>query len=470
MSLFHTHFLLPLAEPERHAGLGRRLREIRRFEGLPAAAQRAEQQQRLRRILQHAYETVPFHRKRFKDAGFDPSQARIDQPLPLPVMTRDDLRLRSDELRSSKFSMEDLRPTVTGGTTSTPARFYRDVEGLRDKTALNLQLNAWAGYHAGNSVLMLWGAHNDLVMEPGWKWKLYEEKLMRRIPAPSGFLNQEILERFRVRYEKHKPKVLYAYTSVLVAFAEYLKSRGFRHRPEVLIVTAEPLSDYGRQVVESVFGVPLYNHYGSRDVGMIASECSTHDVLHFHPWSCHVEFDPVGATPDGIAYRLLVTDLLNFGQPFIRYDTGDSVILAEDACPCGSSFPSVRKILGRVVDGLMLADSSIVPGTAIATKMGAISGNFLSIAQVQFVQKSSEHLHLKYVLSPGKDSTQRELDSIREGINTLAGQKLHWTFEQVSEIPRERSGKARLCLSEVPLPASDFSRTLLTPERVRAAG
>ena len=36
MSLFHTHLLLPLAEPERHAGLARRMREIRRFEAAVA--------------------------------------------------------------------------------------------------------------------------------------------------------------------------------------------------------------------------------------------------------------------------------------------------------------------------------------------------------------------------------------------------------------------------------------------------
>ena len=41
MSIFHTHLLLPLAEPERHAGLARRMREIRRFEALSQKDQRA---------------------------------------------------------------------------------------------------------------------------------------------------------------------------------------------------------------------------------------------------------------------------------------------------------------------------------------------------------------------------------------------------------------------------------------------
>lgn len=92
MSFFHTSLLLPLAEPERNSGLARRLREIRRYERMPEKDQRAIQQQRLQRILQHAYDTVPHYRKRFDDAGFRPSDARIDRPLPLPALCRDDLR------------------------------------------------------------------------------------------------------------------------------------------------------------------------------------------------------------------------------------------------------------------------------------------------------------------------------------------------------------------------------------------
>jgi phenylacetate-CoA ligase len=218
-------------------------------------------------------------------------------------------------------------------------------------------------------------------------------------------------------------------------------------------------------MIESVFGKQVYDHYGSRDVGMIASQCSAHDLIHFHPWGCHVEFDPIGPTPDGPAYRLLVTDLLNYGQPFIRYDTGDCVTFAQRPCSCGRWFPSVRKVLGRVTDGIFLADGGIVPGTTISTKMGALNGKFLAIAQVQFVQKTHQHLHLRYATIPGVTSAQQELESISAGINEIAGQRLSWSFEQVAEIPRERSGKIRLCVSEIPPPDSILANTLLTRQQ-----
>jgi len=465
MSFLHTHFVLPLAEPDRHAGLGRRLREIRRYEQLPEKAQREEQQERLRRILQHAYDTVPFHRQRFDDAGFDPSRARTDRPLPLPVLTRDDLRNAGNDLLSTSYKLEDLRRAGSSGTTSTPIQFYRDTEALRNKTALQLQLNSWSGYRAGDSVLMLWGAHRDLVLKPSWRWRLYEQGLMRIIPAPSGIIGDEILERFRERYEQHKPKVLYAYSTVLAAFAAFLSKRGMKHRPKVIIATAEVMNDENRALVESVFGVPVTMHYGSREVGMIASECSHHTGLHFHSWSSYTEFDPIGDTPDGAAYRLLVTDLVNFGQPFLRYDTGDCVTLRQQRCNCGRWFPLIDKVLGRVCEGIVMADGGIIPGITLGTQMAQMGHTFRSIAQVQFVQKSVEHIHLRYAVKEDSRFQQPELDSIRAAINALMNTPMKWSLEQVDDIPRERSGKIRLCVSEIPAPDSGYARSLLTPEK-----
>ena len=439
MSIFHTHLLLPLAEPERHAGLARRMREIRRFERMSEKDQRAIQQQRLQRILTHAYNTVPFYRRQFDTAGFRPSDARVDRPLPLPILKRDDLRDAGDTLLSSAYQLDDLRRAGSSGTTSTPIQFYRDIEALRNKTAIQWQLNSWSGYNPGDSVLMLWGAHRDLAMQPSWRWRLYEERLMRCIPAPSGIINDEILERFRERYESRRPSVLYAYSTVLGAFAAYMQKHGMKHRPTTVIATAEVMNDENRKLAETVFGVPVTMHYGSREVGMIASECPQHQGLHFHPWSSYVEFDPIGDTPDGPAYRLLITDLLNYGQPFIRYDTGDCVVLADHRCQCGRWFPFIERVLGRVTDGFIFPDGGIVSGTAIATQMAMVGETFRAIRQVQFVQRTPLDVHLRYVVAAESNSSSQELRSICKGIDALAKQPMRWTLEQVPDIPRESS-------------------------------
>lgn len=470
MSWIHTHLILPVAERERHAGLAARTRAIRQFERKSEKEQRAEQDRRLQRILQHAYDTVPFHRRRFDDAGFHPSHARADRPLPLPALSRDDLREpQGTHLLSTAFTPAQLRKASSGGTTSTPVTFHRDVEALRNKTALSLHLSAWAGFEPGDPALMLWGAHRDLAVDPNWRWRFYDEKLMRRVQAPSGVLSEAILERFRVRYEKHRPKILYCYASVLAAFASYLKQYGFRHRPQVLITTAEVLSDSHRALIESVFELRVHNFYGSRDVGMIGAECSEHAGTHFHPWGSHVEFEPIGDTPEGPAYRLLVTDLLNYGQPFIRYDTGDCVTLSEERCPCGRWFPRADRIIGRIGDGIVLPDGSIVPSVSIGNCISQAGENFRAVTRMQFVQKSGDQIHLRYMARSNGPCPEKELQAICRAIDSLSGWRLRWTTEKVVDIPREPSGKIRLCVSEVPT-SQLSSGQLLTPQEPAIAG
>ncbi len=394
MSWLHTHIVMPFSEPDRCSGLPSRLRAIRRFERMPEKAQRMEQQARLQRLLEHAQETVPYYRQLFKRAGFDPSQARTDRPLPLPALTREHLRTVSNSLLSTACAPEKRRIAASSGTTRAPIRFYRDVEGVRDKVALKLTLDERSGFYAGDSAMMLWGASSSMSRESNWKWRMYEGVFMRQTPPPPGIIEQPVLERWRWRLEKQRPKVIYGRATVLAIFAAYLQERATRHRPQTVIATAEVLSTSHRKLISSVFGSTPFNFYGSRDIGMVAAECSEHEGLHFHPWGSHVEFDPIGESPDGTIYRLLVTDLLNYAQPFILYDTGDCVTLTEQSCSCGRWFPLVRQVIGRVVEGGVQANGMAVPNITFIDRSNPIQQPYLPVPQVRTVRKQPKNISL----------------------------------------------------------------------------
>ena len=57
-----------------------------------------------------------------------------------------------------------------------------------------------------------------------------------------------------------------------------------------------------------------------------------------------------------------MTDLLNYGMPFIRYEIGDIGVLSKDPCRCGCNLPVLRELGGRVSDLLILPDGSKVAG------------------------------------------------------------------------------------------------------------
>ena len=336
--------------------------------------QRSLQQERLRRLLEHAYSTVPFYRKRFDDAGVHPSQIHPGQPLPIPATTRDMMREQAQATISSAYNLKDLAVVSSNGTAGSPTIFRRDIEGLRDKVALNLHLNQWADYDSGDSVMLLGDPQRDLTVVPSWKWRMYDRVLMRRNNGPMGSIDdEETLQRFHVLYEKQRPKVLYGCSTAIASFASHLQASGMRHRPQAVIATAEALNDSDRKLIESVFGGKLFVHYGRGDIGMVGAECSDHEGVHLHPWGVYMEFDPIGDTPDGPAYRMLATDLLNYGQPLIRYDTGDCVTMAEQLCSCGRWFPLVRHIPGRIAANIKPAVA--VPQPAFPRSPAAASAS-----------------------------------------------------------------------------------------------
>jgi phenylacetate-coenzyme A ligase PaaK-like adenylate-forming protein len=60
------------------------------------------------------------------------------------------------------------------------------------------------------------------------------------------------------------------------------------------------------------------------------------------------EYRPV---PDGTpGQKVLITNLANGVQPFIRYEVGDVVTMADTPCRCGSRLPRIARIEGRAAD------------------------------------------------------------------------------------------------------------------------
>jgi phenylacetate-CoA ligase len=442
--------VLPLFDRDSHWGLGRRLREFARFDKLPAVAQHQYQSQRIKRLLTHAYETVPLYREAFEQAGAHPSDWQMGKPIPLPLISRETVRNGAQRMVSSKFPPEQLRKAMTGGTTSTPVMLYRDIEAERNKYAMQYHLNRWFHFDQGDKVMAVWGAERDLELNPSWRWRFYEERILRQISAPAGQISDQIFERFLERLNSYKPEVLFGYSVTMTRFAEYVAAKNVpHHRPRLAIITAEPASAADKRAIAGAFGCEVTEQYGSREVGMVASECELHDGLHFYPAGCFPEFEYHAMSPDGPMYKLIITDLLNFGMPLIRYDTGDCVLLQPGECACGRWFPRVKSILGRMMDTLVLADGTEIPGLTIANRMLELSHNYRYITQVQMIQKAPDLICVKFVSRGNADETKNELPRVKQALTQAFPVPMHFDMVRVDNIPRASSGKMRLCIREM---------------------
>lgn len=437
--------IFPLLEKGGY-GLAGRMKEFRQWERLGANELGKRQWARLVQVLQHAYDSSPFYKRRFDDAGFNPKKSFDQGDLQrIPLLTRDDIRVHLTEMCSRAYRSEELSLSATGGTTDTPVKFYRDRDSIPQKIALQWQLSSWAGMYPGDKVFYLWGARSDYATDPSWRWLLYDRRLLRRRWAPTSVITEQVAEQYRREINAFKPRIIYAYPTPLAMLCEFIQQSGKPlHSPVAAICTAEGLLDTQRSVIEQTLGCPIFGLYGAREFGMIGAECEQHTGIHFAAPGAYVEFIPVRDAEEQNLCEVVVTDLLNYGMPLIRYQVNDCALPGE-LCPCGRSYALAKAVLGRTGDIFQLPDGSKVPGVALTNRVLQVCPD---LSKIQIIQNTIEDFTVRYV--PREHAAQEGLTGLRDNLRKFFPPEVRWTFEQVTDIAREASGKTRFCISKLP--------------------
>ncbi|MDD7025443.1 MAG: hypothetical protein PUI37_11430 [Oscillospiraceae bacterium] len=111
------------------------------------------------------------------------------------------------------------------------------------------------------------------------------------------------------------------------------------------------MSDDLRKRLSKAFHCYVQTAYACTEGGTVACECRQQ---YFHindDWLIVEPLDAEGRpVEDGVqSEKLLLSNLSNFTQPFIRYEVTDRVILHREACPCGNPSPWLE-LEGRTDD------------------------------------------------------------------------------------------------------------------------
>ncbi len=428
----------------------RYLKEFERTQYLPEEDIRRLQLGRLRTLLEHAYAHSPFYRRRFEAAGLVPSDVHsLDDLRALAPLEKRDIQDHGADMVARNWPASDLIRNQTGGSTGTPISFFLGKDRKCSRAAATLRHNRWAGWEFGDKAAVLWGAPRDKPAD-GWRSSLRSALLREPLWLDTGCLTERTLAEFHAALLKQRPRIIQAYARSAVLFARYLEARGSScHRPHALVTSAETLQDDERALLERVFGCPVFNRYGCREVSVIASECEAHSGLHTMAEGLYLEIEtPTGPARPGESGSILVTDLLNFAMPLIRYRIGDVASWASGRCPCGRGLPRLERVAGRVTDFLVGGDGRLVSGVFLATYVVAQRP---SLGQVQIRQ--SEKGAVVFRVKPGRDfAAERDLDYLRSATREYLGADARVTMEIVDSLPAEPSGKFL------------FSRSTVTPD------
>lgn len=396
---------------------------------------------KLKQLLAHASAHVPYYQAIFKETGFSPSDLRsFDDFKRLPILTKSTIRTHGKRLLAKNFSESEVHISETGGTTGIKMRFYRNNSCLSKKEAALLRFEQWSGWDIGERMGLVWPAQQDYVGHWTVKSRIKNEFFRRQIVLPAAVLDKEAIADYVMRLKIKRPTMIRAFVSPLHEVARYiLENQISGIAPKGLITTGEPLYDHQRQEISQAFGCPVFDSYRCREVGPIAQECDQHNGMHLNSELIYLEVMP---PEDGAYYEpgigeLVVTDLLNYGMPFIRYSMGDMGAVTNAGCPCGRGMPRIQKLAGRSVDQFITPSGKrIASSSLVLYLLDEAPGD---LGQVQIIQDRIDRLIIRYTPDPPLSNETKQYQKSK--IQSLFGQGMTVSFEQVQKIENERSGK-----------------------------
>jgi phenylacetate-CoA ligase len=410
---------------------------------------------KLKELLIYANEFVPYYSGLFKKIRFDPFEFKSFEDIEqIPLLTKEIIRVNYNDLISKEYRKEELRENSSGGSTGNPLNFYQDKRYWKHTASATFVSDKMQGWDFGKRTAFLWGAPRDAREVEGIVNNLKLTFLNQRW-YNSFNMSENNMFRFHEDMTSFMPNVLIAYASSVYIYSKFLKGHGIIPRyPTVSIITsAETLHDFMRKSIEDVFQKPVFNRYGSREAGIIASQCSERQGLHVHMDNIYIEsIDPSSLynVCDEIG-ELVVTPLMNFAMPFIRYRIGDMGIKTRALCSCGFQSELIDKVVGRISDTIRTKSGRLIHGEYFTHAFYGVNG----IKQFQFIQESLDKFRVLIVKTDTFDHSA--LRRVESEILEVLDPESTVDFEFVGGIDSENSGKYRFTISKVPITGMDYA-------------
>ena len=423
------------------------LREIEEVQWLPAQEILEAQHRQLVVLARYAARTTTHFGERLKEAGLSPEDMAMPAGLAkLPILRRRDIQRRGADLFSTEVprSHQPIGQTKTSGSTGEPVLVRRTGLCQLLFQAMNLRDHVWHRRDLSRPFSTIRPQVEEYAIVKDWGEpisSMVETGPLQTIPMTLDAGRQiELLREFR-------PYCLIVYPNSLDAILAHCEQHGIDLPGLAKIRTiSETLSPRIRERARRVLAAEVTDHYSSQEVGCIAIECPASGLYHVMAESVIVEVVDGEGHPcrEGDTGRVLVTDLHNLAMPIFRYEIGDYAEVAAP-CPCGRGLPTLKSILGRERNLILMPDGSrhwpLVGFHAYR--------DIAPVSQYQFIQHDRERIEVRLVMETPMSEAQEA--KLKEHMQKSLGFPFALAFTYFADsLPRSKSGKFEefVCLAE----------------------
>ncbi|MCR4647968.1 MAG: AMP-binding protein [Lachnospiraceae bacterium] len=408
------------------------------------------QKKRLKKIVKTAKEKSPFYKKLYANIGEDFTLKN------LPPVSKPELMANFDDVltdrnvtmkRIDEFTtnldnigrMIDGRYLIfkTSGSTGNPAVVLYDKNNIDVSSAVAAfrtfarkedfkkfmkHGKKTAGVFADYGFYLACGMSRYLQL----KMPKQKTKITVDVNAPEEQIIKSLND--------FEPAMLSGYPSNLALLADF---KELNIKPDVVITGGELLTDEIRKKLTDKFGCYVQTHYSCTEGGEIACEC---EEKHLHINEDWVIVEPVDKDYNPVPFgemsdKVLITNLSNYIQPFIRYELTDRIIVHDEKCKCGRTTRWLE-IEGRTDDILEFSNGVKIAPMSLYKVLEEVK----SIRRFQFVQRSADKAELR-MISDTPDESFREAQKDLETFFESKGIKVEIVKSESLPEANKTSGK-----------------------------
>ncbi len=386
----------------------------------------ALQRSRLRGLVERAVARSPFYRKkyegvrlnRFRLADLPPTNkqelmANFDQAVTDPGLNRKEIELFLDDVANvGRLFRERYVVSHTSGSQGQPMIVVQDRKLMDLLFALQVTRgNAGRVSMAEGARRLLRPARLAIVtlkrgFYPSAVTFEYMPEAVRRFVQVLRLsqTDRDVVDRLN----EYRPTVLTSYAGVLDGLAAELEAGRLQLAPELrqIVNNSEMLTDRARTRIERAFGLHVMDNYATGECSFLSNGCPTNGGAHVNAdWAIlEVVDDHYRPVPPGTqGKKVLITNLANRVQPFIRYEVGDLVTMVPEVgqpCRCGSRLPRIARIDGRSSDCFWVRN-----GTGYRKLLSSVFkqafDHVREVREWQAVQTDRNRVRLKVEVLPG---------------------------------------------------------------------
>lgn len=372
------------------------------------------QKKRLNALVKMAKEKSPFYKRLYADVGEDFSLSD------LPPVSKPELMSHFDEVLTDRnITMERIENFTqnldnigrmiddkylifkTSGSTGNPAVVLYDKNNIDVSSAVAAfrtfarkedfrkfmkHGKKTAGVFADYGFYLACGMSRYLQL----KMPRQKAKITVDVNGPESEIIKQLND--------FDPAMLSGYPSNLSLLADF---KELNIHPDVVITGGELLTDDIRKKLHDKFGCYVQTHYSCTEGGEIACEC---EEKHLHINEDWIIVEPVDSNnqpvPCGkMSDKVLITNLSNYIQPFIRYELTDRVVVHNEKCKCGRTTLWLE-IEGRTDDILEFENGVRIAPMSLYKVLEEVK----AIRRFQLIQRAVDRVELRMISDNPKEA------------------------------------------------------------------